>query len=884
MHIDEPDDEEVGADQVYAAPASAQAEAAIVLADPTSTDAQKADSLWTLGRSAYYANRVSDAVIYLREALPLAEDPSRRVDIVLTLAPALSKEGEVAAALRLLDPGQADLTMKQRGLLHNQRGILFTEHGRLPEAKAAFLVSLDLLKGEDDSAVEARALVNIGATVSLMGDQDEAEEWYRKGWELTTATGQDVVAAGIEGNLGYSASRRGDFAQALDWYDRARRTFAELGDVDLLVAVLETDYATTLLDIGLDSDAADAARYAVESSRAGGNKILEVHARVLLGEAQLRLNRLEDARLNLQQAREAAVELDIATWAMRAEYLLLRLTTLADVDLAPNFAEDVRELANSLHEAGWEREAVRATHVGAQALATAAGSGAAGALLDWARASIDAGLADPIDVEYSRAFAAHLEHDREAQDDAIAAGLAEVDRQRRMLGSAELQVRLGHRARAFRDLAVNTAIADADARGVVLATDASRGGPIGRPDRVDQDVARLLSELRNVRVGLAEAKLAGSGTAEFEGRIRELERDILQRSRRGSSSEEISIDSPTVDVLSEIQRTDDMTFVCYVRSGDAMWAVQAAAGELELVELGDVEPIRRAARAQGAALRGMARAGEVPGVDAQRVVAANDELDGLLVAPLAIEPGASVVVVPTRLVSGLAWAGLPTFRDSAITIAPSVSVWANGPAELVVGSLGLVGGPALEQASGEVDDLLSLWGSEFATSRTLATTAQAASMLESSNAVHIAAHGSFRSDNPYFSSIEFSDGPLTLLDLERLESMPELVMLASCDGAAGSGGDGNDVVGTTATMIGLGTSVVIAPTVAVNDAAARRFSLDVHRALADEVPVTLAVRDARLLAEARGAPGDTSAAMSFQVHGNRAASSNLFRPGLPSGS
>ena len=114
MPIDEPDAQDVVADQVYAAPASAHAEATRLLADPAATTDQKADSLWTLGRSAYYANRVSDAVVYLREALPLVHDPGKRADLVLTLAPALSKQGHIAEALRLLEPAQAGLSVKQQ--------------------------------------------------------------------------------------------------------------------------------------------------------------------------------------------------------------------------------------------------------------------------------------------------------------------------------------------------------------------------------------------------------------------------------------------------------------------------------------------------------------------------------------------------------------------------------------------------------------------------------------------------------------------------------------------------------------------------------------------------------------------------------------------------
>ena len=49
--------------------------------------------------------------------------------------------------------------------------------------------------------------------------------------------------------------------------------------------------------------------------------------------------------------------------------------------------------------------------------------------------------------------------------------------------------------------------------------------------------------------------------------------------------------------------------------------------------------------------------------------------------------------------------------------------------------------------------------------------------------VHVAAHGTFRSDSPLFSAIELDDGPLTVYDLERLKRAPYRVILSSCNSA-----------------------------------------------------------------------------------------------------
>ena len=48
----------------------------------------------------------------------------------------------------------------------------------------------------------------------------------------------------------------------------------------------------------------------------------------------------------------------------------------------------------------------------------------------------------------------------------------------------------------------------------------------------------------------------------------------------------------------------------------------------------------------------------------------------------------------------------------------------------------------------------------------------ARSTLDSTDLVHVAAHGTFRSDNPFLSALHFSDGDITLIDLERQQAVP----------------------------------------------------------------------------------------------------------------
>ena len=62
-----------------------------------------------------------------------------------------------------------------------------------------------------------------------------------------------------------------------------------------------------------------------------------------------------------------------------------------------------------------------------------------------------------------------------------------------------------------------------------------------------------------------------------------------------------------------------------------------------------------------------------------------------------------------------------------------------------------------------------------------ATAADVLAALDGAWLAHIAAHGTFRADNPMFSSILLDDGPLTVHDFERLGRTPYRLVLSSCD-------------------------------------------------------------------------------------------------------
>ena len=86
---------------------------------------------------------------------------------------------------------------------------------------------------------------------------------------------------------------------------------------------------------------------------------------------------------------------------------------------------------------------------------------------------------------------------------------------------------------------------------------------------------------------------------------------------------------------------------------------------------------------------------------------------------------------------------------------------------------GSIAGPGLAHAAAEVDALrrlLRLAGRARAARRD--RRALRSSSSRGSDVVHFACHGSFRTDNPMFSSLGLDDGPLVVYDFERLQPAP----------------------------------------------------------------------------------------------------------------
>ncbi len=211
-----------------------------------------------------------------------------------------------------------------------------------------------------------------------------------------------------------------------------------------------------------------------------------------------------------------------------------------------------------------------------------------------------------------------------------------------------------------------------------------------------------------------------------------------------------------------------------------------------------------------------------------------------------------------------------------MSVAPSALMWLRA-AEAAARPHGhrrvtLVAGPGLTSKGSEVVELAAvhrsatMLGAEVEAGASPATVDAVLASMSGAWVAHVAAHGSFRSDSPLFSSLRVDDGAMYVHDLDRLRQPPRQMVLSACDGGVSAPVGADETLGLVSSLLRIGTLGVLASVVPVNDASSIPFMLTVHRALARGSTLSEAALEGR-----RDAVGDAlrgATAASFSVWGS----------------
>ena len=349
------------------------------------------------------------------------------------------------------------------------------------------------------------------------------------------------------------------------------------------------------------------------------------------------------------------------------------------------------------------------------------------------------------------------------------------------------------------------------------------------PLRHDRELAAELSALRHVTRLLAMGEMPVPGRSALERERRRLEAAVQARTRRapGSGVREAA----EFDLGALCAELGDRTLIELVEVDGVLHVITVADRRVRLYTVGRV-PVREV-RLSRFALHRLAHGRLHPGDDAV-LAHQGANLEASLLGPAAAEIGdRPVVVVPPSRLQAVPWTLMPSLRDRAVTVAPSALAWLRGrrkrpPAHRRVA---LVAGPRLATGGAEVEQLHARYPDAVLLGRGSATAERVLTALDGAWLAHIAAHGTFRADNPLFSSIQLDDGPLTVHDFERLGRAPYRLVLSSCDSGTAAPVGADELLGLVGSLMPLGAAGIVASIVPVNDPAAVPLMLALHDAL-----------------------------------------------------
>ncbi len=811
----------------------------------------------------------------------------RRLGTVLVTRAAVNHElGALGSAQRDLDAARG-LLDEAASLQHTlQQAALHQNIGRL--AAAAGLYRSLLAEPATPVDVVGKVANNLALIEAQRGRTDVALQLLDRAAAAAEQVGP-ALSASVVDSRGQVCVHAGRLTEGLRLFDEAAARFAAAG---LPTGELFTGYADVLLDLRLLPEATAAAARAVDVLESGGVPLMTAEARLRVARLALRSGDLAAAAATARRASDDFRRQHRRAWVARADVVAVE-AALAAGQAGAGELRTVRAAAADLDRSGVRSEAVHA-HLTAGRVALALRRPRP-ALADLALARSMSRRA-PVLTRLDGRVAAALECDLLGDEGSVLrharAGLRDLVRHRSALPSAELRaLASGHgaelgdlglavllrrgsprrvlewmertRAAALTTLA---AAATADSHGRDVPASVAPAGPAPRP--AAGDGGDDLAELRAVHARLASDRDPGGGTrAELLGRQGELEARLRRATwtREPVGAEPASTHAPG----SHAPGSHAAASVAGPAPVAAPGALRAALAGRVLVEYGvhEGEVFAVVVRPRSSAIVRLGRLATVeeltetlvfalrrltlprPAAASRAARASADAalsaLRAALLGPLALPPDAEIVVVPVRGLHGLPWSAL---HDGAVGVAPSAAFWARTATAAPPRHPGptlLAAGPGLPGAVDEVRALAGLHGCDVVLSPPASTVDAVVAALDGADLAHLACHGSLRADNPTFSALRLSDGPLTLHEMESRGVAPRRVVLASCESGAHVGYAGDEVLGFVAALMARGTVGVLASTLVVSDVASVALMCGVHERLLTGATLATALHAAR---------------------------------------
>ena len=777
--------------------------------------------------------------------------------------------GRMAAARRDLRAVAGLVSGAAAAELSFYRAVLLQNTGELADAAALYHRVLS------DPRASARPAVLSGNNLALI----EAQQG-RYGQALRRLGEAQAAAAGIGPALlalvtqsrAWVTMQSGRFTEGLVLFQEAAEVYRGAG---LPLGEHYVEYADALMDLRLLPEATDAARRAVEEFSAAGVPLMAAEAQLRVAQLALLAGDFGEAATAAAAAAVAFRRQARATWRART----LLVTAEARLNSGAATVADLsgaRAAADRLSAQGTTSAAVQGFLVAGRLAASLGRRGQAVAALTRA-GSLARGA--PVLVRLrgrvSSALAARL-NDRD--DEALAhcrRGLTDLARHRRGLPSVELRALASGHGTELGLIGLDIVVRDGSPARVLNWMERSRAAALlaVEPPAVDH-IREDLTALREVQAllrdeGAHDARPAvlareGAEQAAIESRIR-------RATWRAAAAAGAPAAPIAVGALRDL--LNGQVLIAYGLLGGDLVAVVIEPRSSRITALGPLGPVREQLRAFQFALRRLARARPQAQLGAARLSADARirMLTGLLLEPLGVGADAELVIVPVPSLEGIPWSAL---HGGPVSLAPSATFWARSALAAQArtlaggtdGGVVVVAGPDLPGAAAEVEAVADIHPAAARITPPDSTAEAVTAALAGAHLAHLACHGTLRADNPMFSSLLLSDGPLTVQELYARGIAPHRLVLAACESGTQVSYAGDEVLGFVSALLARGTAGILASTTVVPDVEAAGLMAAVHRLLVRGAPLARALHEARRSQDTSD-PGSYVNWCTFNAHG-----------------
>jgi tetratricopeptide (TPR) repeat protein len=790
---------------------------------------------------------------------------------------AVSQElGRMAAAHRDLRAAAMLVSGARTPELNFHQAVLLQNIGRLADAEVIYHRVLS-----DPSASAPRkvhAANNLALIESEQGRYGPALRRLDQALPAAAAIGPAFVAV-VTQSRAWVTVQSGRFAEGLCLFQEAEQVYRAAG---LPLGEHYVEYADTLMELRLLPEAADAARRAVREFSAAGVPLMAAEAQLRVAQLAMLAGDCSEAVAASTAAASAFGRQTRAAWRARS-LLVTAEARLKSGSATPADLAQARAAARLLGKLGTASAAVQGFLVTGRLAASLGRPGQAVASLTRA-GSLAQGM--PILVRLrgriSSALAADLRHH---DADALAhcrRGLRDLARHRGNLPSAELRaLASGHGAELGR-IGLDVVIRDGSPARVLNWMERSRAAALLAVEPPEFDQIRAdLTALRAVHAGRRDTDRQdprnSTGTQQQArpgrpaGEQAAIENRIRQATWRAGGVAGTSAAPVTVGALRDLLA--GRALVAYGLLGDDLVAVVIEPRGSRIAALGPAGPVREQLRAFLFALRRLAQPRPLAELAAARASAdiRVRTLADLLLRPLRVAADAELVIVPVPGLHGVPWSAL---HGGPVCLTPSATFWSRSAlaaqerrrAAGADDSVVLIAGPDLPGAVTEVESLAGIHPSAVRITPPASTADTVAVALAGADLAHLACHGTLRADNPMFSSLLLSDGPMTVQELYARGLAPHRLILASCESGTLVSYAGDEVLGFVSALLARGTAGIVASTAVVPDVQAVGLMTAVHRRLARGSTLARALHEARESQDTDD-PGSYVNWCTFSAHG-----------------